>query len=75
MTKICKTKGCDNEIPDGDKHKRCKACRSKRIKTVRDGAIKTGKVVGGAALAVGGAVATFGKDKVVDVAKTIISLR
>ena len=72
MAKVCKTKGCSNEIPDGDRHKRCKACRARRIKAVRDGAIGAGKVAGGAAVAVGGLVAKFGKDTVVEAAKKVI---
>ena len=72
MAKICKTKGCENEILDGDKHKRCVACRTKRVKAVRDGAIGVGKVVGGAVIAVGGAVVAFGKDAVVEMAKKVV---
>ena len=52
--KQCKGKGCQNVIPDGDKHLYCKSCRSTRAKKVKDGLVGAGKTV----LVVGGAAVT-----------------
>lgn len=68
MARICKSKGCNNEIPDGWKVPYCDACRYRMAKKVKDGLA----VAGGTVVSVGGAVLLIGKDKVVDVAKAVL---
>lgn len=68
MARICKSKGCTNEIPEGWKVPYCDACRYKAAKKVRNRL----KVVGGILVTVGGTILVVGKDVVVDVAKSVL---
>lgn len=68
MARICKTKGCNNEIPDGWKVPYCDACRYRAAKKVQTGIKTAGSVV----LTVGGTVLVLGKDVIVEGAKTIL---
>lgn len=68
MARICKTKGCNNEIPDGWKVPYCDACRYRAATKVRNGFKAAGSVV----LTVGGTVLVLGKDVIVEGAKTIL---
>lgn len=52
MARICKTKGCNNEIPDGWRLPYCDACRYRIAKRLREGAIAVGSTI----ITVGGAV-------------------
>lgn len=68
MARICKSKDCDNEIPDGWKVPYCDACRYRMAKKVKDGLA----VAGGTAVSIGGAVLLIGKDKVIGIAKAAL---
>lgn len=68
MARICKSKGCNNEIPDGRKVPYCDACRYRAAQKVQNGL----KAAGGTVLTVGGIILIVGKDVIVEGAKSIL---
>ena len=68
MARICKSKGCNNEIPEDWKVPYCDACRYRMAKKVKDGLAAVGATI----VSVGSVVLLVGKDKVVDTAKAVL---
>ncbi len=54
--KICKSKNCTTQLPEGYKHIYCECCRNKHTE-----AIKKGLKVAGSALCITATVVTLGK--------------